>query len=552
MVLIGLVALFSAFAPTASASDFRRGDANGDGAINIADAITSLDFLFGPGIPPECEDAYDANDDGTINIADPIALLAALFGSPTVPMPYPYPGCGNDPTADVLTCVVSPCPPPAIYVAPTGSSGGAGTPQDPVATLEEGIALLSGSPGSAEIRLQVGSYSVSADVVVPDGARVLGGFDVAWAQTEQPDTILYLDGAGSPRILVQNATIVQFAYLRIVAPDTVLPDASANPVAVDSSNVTFWRCEIIAGNAGPGSAGAAGTQGFPGTLGGNAQSGCDGCSSNGFGGLGAALGGGNGGRGGYDTGGGIPGVPGNGGALGGSGGPSSVCFGLGFDGGWGASGADGSHGAGAGALLPGGEFSAATLDFHGLTGLAGAPGQDGFGGGGGGGGGGGQSDLFCFADRGGGGGGGGGGGSGALSGLGGQGGGSSICIIAFESEITLDDCVLQSGVAGNGGAGGTGAAGGEGAAGGAGGLGPDDAGSGGGGGHGGNGGSSGGSGGGGGGSSIGVLTIGSTVQSLNGTLIGFGPAGTGGSGGDAPVHPGADGPTGLAGQVVTP
>ena len=57
---------------------FRRMDANGDGQIDIADAVFMLSVLFS-GAQSKCHDAEDANDDGQRNIADPIASLGYLF-----------------------------------------------------------------------------------------------------------------------------------------------------------------------------------------------------------------------------------------------------------------------------------------------------------------------------------------------------------------------------------------------------------------------------------------------------------------------------------------
>lgn len=92
---------------------FRRGDCNGDGLANIADAVTLLSVLFPMGTPPTlpCQDACDANDDEMLNIADVVAALAALFGSPPLPLPPPI-GCGNDPTAGsgTLCASYSHCP----------------------------------------------------------------------------------------------------------------------------------------------------------------------------------------------------------------------------------------------------------------------------------------------------------------------------------------------------------------------------------------------------------------------------------------------------------
>jgi len=79
-----------------------RGDVNADGAVNVADAIYSLDVLF-LGVIAACEDAADCNDDGLLNIADPITLLGYLFSNGPAPPP-PFPDCGIDPTMDALEC----------------------------------------------------------------------------------------------------------------------------------------------------------------------------------------------------------------------------------------------------------------------------------------------------------------------------------------------------------------------------------------------------------------------------------------------------------------
>lgn len=90
------------------ATDFRRGDVNGDEDRNVADPVLLLDFLFAGGVIP-CEDAADANDDGVVNIADAIALLGHLFIS-AGPLADPFSSCGPDPTPDSLGCSTSSCP----------------------------------------------------------------------------------------------------------------------------------------------------------------------------------------------------------------------------------------------------------------------------------------------------------------------------------------------------------------------------------------------------------------------------------------------------------
>jgi hypothetical protein len=85
---------------------FVRGDANVDGALDIADPIQTLAHLFASG-PMLCKDAADANDDGAVDIADPIMHLAQLFaGGPNPPPPFGR--CGPDPTDDALDCASFP------------------------------------------------------------------------------------------------------------------------------------------------------------------------------------------------------------------------------------------------------------------------------------------------------------------------------------------------------------------------------------------------------------------------------------------------------------
>jgi hypothetical protein len=84
--------------------EFRRGDANVDGAVNIADPIFILQWLFAGGPDPLCKDGADANDDGAMNISDPIYILQWQFvDGPDIPPPGPY-ECGPDPTEDNTPC----------------------------------------------------------------------------------------------------------------------------------------------------------------------------------------------------------------------------------------------------------------------------------------------------------------------------------------------------------------------------------------------------------------------------------------------------------------
>ncbi|MGE4601645.1 MAG: hypothetical protein AAEJ65_01940, partial [Planctomycetota bacterium] len=87
---------------TSPAQEFLRGDANSDGAFDIADVVKTLGFLFqGEAVP--CLVALDSNDDETVDIADAVYSLQALFGGGPSPLP-PYQLCGPDETFGSLGC----------------------------------------------------------------------------------------------------------------------------------------------------------------------------------------------------------------------------------------------------------------------------------------------------------------------------------------------------------------------------------------------------------------------------------------------------------------
>jgi len=82
--------------------EFRRGDCDGTGGINITDAIYLLSHLFLGGRRWRCDDACDSNDDGRIDLTDPISTLGYLFqGRDPLPLPGPR-LCGADSTEDFL------------------------------------------------------------------------------------------------------------------------------------------------------------------------------------------------------------------------------------------------------------------------------------------------------------------------------------------------------------------------------------------------------------------------------------------------------------------
>ncbi len=89
---------------------FSRGDSNGDGMVNIADPIASLELFIGVDNVVDCDDALDANDDGGVDVADPVYVLSYLFSGGSEP-PAPFMICGFDSTDDAIRCDEFPlCP----------------------------------------------------------------------------------------------------------------------------------------------------------------------------------------------------------------------------------------------------------------------------------------------------------------------------------------------------------------------------------------------------------------------------------------------------------
>jgi hypothetical protein len=105
-LVVGL-ALLSLVGDPAAAADlnFRRGDTNSSGDVDMSDAIRTFTFLFvDSSVSIPCRDAADANDSGTLDLSDGIFTLNFLFvGGPQPPAPGPN-VCGPDPSPDSLSC----------------------------------------------------------------------------------------------------------------------------------------------------------------------------------------------------------------------------------------------------------------------------------------------------------------------------------------------------------------------------------------------------------------------------------------------------------------
>jgi hypothetical protein len=96
--------------PDECEQQFKRGDANASGTINVTDPIYILQYVIGTGPALSCMDTGDCNDDESLDLSDAIYLLQHLFLSSTPP-PAPYGNCGIDPDGQSIGCDSYPtCP----------------------------------------------------------------------------------------------------------------------------------------------------------------------------------------------------------------------------------------------------------------------------------------------------------------------------------------------------------------------------------------------------------------------------------------------------------
>ncbi|WP_437769488.1 hypothetical protein WMF27_08110 [Sorangium sp. So ce281] len=440
-----------------------------------------------------------------------------------------------------------------VFVSATASDGGNGTPEAPVKTLAEALALAAQIEDESARRVYACAEEFEETLTVTSSVTVFGALDCTanWRWGDQPKTTLRATPGAVPLTMrVVGGGTVHLEDLHIIAPTIAENDAGTSAIAAiaDHSKVDLVRCVLQAGDASSGASGAA-----PPPPREQAPDGSDGnpaCSAttvttplpetNDCGTTLDTTDDSRGGRGGIGlqnrgTSGdiGYPDQKNNDNAGGYN--SSTVMCGAGKRG---SDGDPGAPGAGGDAV---GQLSS--------TGYAGKPGGDGQRGKtaqGGGGGGGSRGNTECPGTNDGGasGGNGGAGGCGGAGGKGGSPGGSSIALVSLDAKLTFHEVRLIAGKGGQGGNGNAGQIGGLGGNGGSGGLGSSatfvsDACAGGDGGKGGTGGKGGG---GQGGHSLGIAFLGTpdNIPSLDGVMYELGNGGPGGAGSDV-AHNGAPG-----------
>ena len=100
---------FSASPPATAQAEFRRGDANDDGKVDMSDAISVLGWLFLGAAEPGCVAIANVNPDQVADLSDAIYLLSHLFlGGPRPLDPYPVCGQGRAEDYEGLGCETPP------------------------------------------------------------------------------------------------------------------------------------------------------------------------------------------------------------------------------------------------------------------------------------------------------------------------------------------------------------------------------------------------------------------------------------------------------------
>jgi len=398
-----------------------------------------------------------------------------------------------------------------------------GSKDKPFKTIEQALENLA---GKSRVFVCASSGAYAEQVNLPANVSLFGGFECgSWMYNcEKPKVAPDHPGVA---LSVSGSTGATVADMEFVAKDA--PSAGDSSIAVfiaNSTGIVLQRVTATAGNGmsassmgNPDSNYCDNVQGNAGGTTGGLEQVCD-CTD----GTGSV-----GGKGGDANAGGEDGKP-------------TIADGN-NDGTGGAAGSIGHRGADSNSTANGGDGAAdlgelLVASWQPASGSNGTNGSVGQGGGGGGGG-----DT--------GGGGGGAGGCGGAAGPGGAGGGASIVIAVYKSNVTISECNLTSGKAGDGGQGGKGE---DGQGGGAAGVSTGGAA---GGGRGGSGSGGGGGGGGAGGISVGVLfSSGGTVNIDTATTVTLGAAGNGGAAGTrgaggnngvTTASSGSDGQPGVAG-----
>jgi hypothetical protein len=55
------------------------GDANGDGVVNVSDAVYIINYIFAGGAAPDPLESAEVNCDGDVNVSDAVWIINYIF-----------------------------------------------------------------------------------------------------------------------------------------------------------------------------------------------------------------------------------------------------------------------------------------------------------------------------------------------------------------------------------------------------------------------------------------------------------------------------------------
>ncbi len=153
-----------------------------------------------------------------------------------------------------------------IHVSVTGTSTSLGTAADPVDLLT-GVAMLGGN--ADKIYLQGGTYVLTAALIIPNNAQLIGGFNASWIKDNGSITTLFRDPAnpqmGPPRLIAVECigkTNFRLQDLTIRTSNALGQGVSTYGVYLNNcADYQLVRCKIVAGNGGNGVPGSPGGSG---------------------------------------------------------------------------------------------------------------------------------------------------------------------------------------------------------------------------------------------------------------------------------------------------
>ena len=362
----------------------------------------------------------------------------------------------------------------AIFVSPEGSDSDIGTISNPLKSIYAG--LYHGYETGKDVYVAGGNYSSPNSLYLKNGVSIYGGYDKTnWSRSvENTVTLTVSNSLAFYAYAITESTTLDM--LTVIGANNTSSGGSAYGLfALVADGLTVRNCDIRAGNAANGThgsapsppaanAGAPGEAGNPGCEDGDGIF-CSQCAGTGSmpGGLNWQCQDARGGAGGSGAKGSENGNDGKAsfaGTPGGAGTPPNMGNWTPGDSYVGKQGADGATGTDGAACI----HAYSDAGIYSIPSVDGGPGVYGKGGGGGGGGGGGDDSCDSY---GGGGGSGGAGGCGGLGGTRGTGAGSSFAVYLADSDVVIENCILEAGNGGEGGnasvsqAGGIGAQGGS-------------------------------------------------------------------------------------------